>query len=695
MTKIEILCPAGSMEAVRAAVLNGADAVYLGHKLFNARQNAENFDDASLKEAVDFCHIHDVKAYLTLNTVMFDDEMEQLEQLVKTACALCVDALIVQDMGVLKLVKACCPEMRVHASTQMTVHTVRGARLLEILGVNRVVLARELTLQEIQEIVQNTELEVEVFVHGALCMSVSGQCYMSAMIGGRSGNKGNCAGTCRLPFRVGEEAGYDLSLKDLCLAQRFDELVKAGVTSLKIEGRMKRPEYVAAAARAYSGLKSGIVPDLEQLRAVFSRSGFTDGYLTGKIDGEMFGFRAKEDVVSATAEVLSSLQETYLKEKPSIPVSMSLTLHDGAPAVLTVSNNKGDFVQVEGACVEQALSKPTTEEMAREALQKLGGTAYFLVKLDADLGTGCMLSKSKLNDLRRMACKELDRKRAARPCVAFHPSAFEPKVSKKIPSSVKLRARFRDCSQIPFELAGLLEYITIPVDQALRYANVLMPLKDKIILEPGRVLFGREGTEAQKLQQLKGKGFTRMSATNPSHVQLGREVGLALFGTAFLNCTNALAVQQYRELGVKEMELSLETGIGKLRTLCPQGRGIGKLGIIGYGSLPLMVARNCPVKQQMDCVSCKGKQGLTDRLGNRFPVTCAAKKYSEVLNCNVMYLADKKEEFDFLDFMTLYFTGETKQECVDIINQYQNGGTPPEQFTRGLYYRALTGRQED
>ena len=221
---MEILAPAGSFESVIAGVNNGANAIYLGQQKFNARKNAENFDYETLKKAIEYCHIRNVKVYQTLNTIVFDEELNDLIDTIKVACGLNVDALIVQDLGVLNIIKKVSKNMRIHASTQMTVHTVKGAQFLKDLGIKRIVVSRELSLKEIKDIIDNVDVEIEVFGHGALCMSVSGQCYMSAMIGGRSGNKGNCAGTCRLPFGINNNKDYDLSLKDLCSTDYYKQL---------------------------------------------------------------------------------------------------------------------------------------------------------------------------------------------------------------------------------------------------------------------------------------------------------------------------------------------------------------------------------------------------------------------------------------------------------------------------------------
>lgn len=691
---MEILAPAGGLESVFAAVRNGADAVYLGQQSFSARRNAQNFTAEELKIAVDFCHLHQVKVYQALNTIVFDDELPVLEQTMKLACELAVDAFIIQDFGVLKLAKQVCPQMPLHGSTQMSVHSVGGARLMEQLGLTRIVLAREMSLEQIAQVVEQSCLEVEVFAHGALCMSVSGQCYMSAAIGGRSGNKGNCAGTCRLPFGVANASAYDLSLKDLCAALFYQSLEQIGVTSLKIEGRMKRPEYVAAATRAYSQLKAGKTPDTERLKAVFSRSGFTDGYLAGKLGKDMFGIREKEDVLSATKDVLTQLQESYRREKPCYPVGMRFVLHPDTPLQLTMWDHDGSSVTVTGDLPQQAHSSPITEETVKESLAKLGGTPYFLIKTEMEIASGFMVRKSALNQLRRDAAAALNQKRSYRPPVPFIPSVqtvgdLSHKAARKSRPFV-LRARFGTLEQIPFFLLESLQLFSLPVEQVIKHVSVLLPQKSRLILEPDRVLFGRESIILDQLAKLKEQGFSRLLASNPAHIEMGQALGFQIFGSQFLNITNHLSAEQYNLLGVSDTLLSTELTCRQLQSIRPDAVYSSlPLGAVIYGYLPLMIVKNCPVRRHMSCKSCQGKQFLIDRKGNRFPVICNQKRYSEILNCMPLYLADKLEDFSKLNFGTLYFTTEDRKQTAEIIKAYHNRSPFDGKFTRGLYYRGI------
>ena len=308
MNKPEILAPAGSFDSLTAAVRCGADAVYLGGRELNARRNAANFSDEELAQAVEYCHARGVKVYITLNTLVRDDEMETAMNAVRCACDVKADALILQDIGLTSLIRRAAPDMPLHASTQTSVQTLDGIKMLADMGFCRAVLPRELSKKEIEKIAAQSPIELEMFVHGALCMCLSGQCQLSAVLGSRSGNRGLCAQPCRLPFAADGGTGHDLSLKDMSLIEYLPELAQMGVLSFKIEGRMKRPEYVAAAVTACKKSLAGeSAAEYEHtLGAIFSRSGFTSGYYNGALGRDMFGVRRKEDVTAAK-DVLSPL----------------------------------------------------------------------------------------------------------------------------------------------------------------------------------------------------------------------------------------------------------------------------------------------------------------------------------------------------------------------------------------------------
>ncbi len=450
INKPEILAPVGGSEQLLAAVRCGADAVYFGLQDFNARRNADNFAGEGLADSIAYCHIHGVKVFVTINTLVMDSELAAVKKTIDTAAEAGADAFIIQDLAVAAYAKERWPKVKRCASTQMVCYNAAGVRLLQNYGFDRVVLARELSLEEIRQVISETGAEVETFVHGAHCMSVSGACYMSAMIGGRSGNRGLCAQPCRLEWRLpsaeqlrggrsgnagagrngrtslelggrsgkgGLEPGgredHALSLKDLSYMPHIQELAEAGVTSLKIEGRMKRAEYVAAAVTACRKARDGEPYDMDTLRAVFSRSGFTDGYLTGRIGPDMFGYRTKDDVTAATEDVFKSLRQLYAKELQNVPVDMMLSVPRGQASRLIVSDGE-HWVSAEGEEAQEARSLPITEEYARKSLEKTGGTAYRLLNFSFEADDGLMLPASALNALRRQALELLDKERSGR-----------------------------------------------------------------------------------------------------------------------------------------------------------------------------------------------------------------------------------------------------------------------------------------
>ena len=353
---LELLSPAGSMEALRAAVCNGADAVYLGADVFNARGGARNFTPEELPEAVRYCHVRGVQVHLTLNTLVTDREMQKLAGLIASAARAGVDAFIVQDLGVLALCRQIAPQIALHASTQMSIHSLEGVRQAAALGVSRVVLARELPQEDIAFICKNSPVEIEVFVHGALCMCYSGQCYMSAVIGRRSGNRGQCAQPCRMAYGYDRfDNKYPLSLKDNCLISYLRELEAMGVASIKIEGRMKRPEYVAAVTATYRHALSGAPVDrvmMQTLRAAFSRQGFTQGYYQGKTGPQMFGVRGDEREDKA---FLQEMRATYENVEPQrVPVRFYALIAEGQPAMLAVQDDRGNTCRTTGMTAQRA-----------------------------------------------------------------------------------------------------------------------------------------------------------------------------------------------------------------------------------------------------------------------------------------------------------------------------------------------------
>ena len=686
----EILAPAGSFDSLIAAVQCGADAVYLGGKGMNARRSAGNFDAEELRRAVEYCHLRDVKVYQTINIVMFQHETDEAIDTIRQAAEAGVDAVLTQDLAIARMVRECAPSLPIHASTQMSIHNIEGVRLCEELGFSRAVLARELTAGEIAAICAATPLEIEVFVHGALCMSVSGQCYLSSMIGGRSGNRGLCAQPCRLPFSADGGGEYALSLKDLSLADRIDELTRMGVASLKIEGRMKRPEYVAAAVTAVRRAREGEPVDFETLRSVFSRSGFTKGYFDGKIDREMFGRRQKEDVTSA-AGVLGELEKLYAKENPLVPVTMGFTAGAGEAVALTVRDRDGHAVTVTGEAPLLAEKKPTDADRARQNLAKTGGTPYYAEVIDCTIGPGLLVPASALNALRREALAELTARRSA-----VEPHPFTDRVPRLADAPAdrrkpKLRARV-SAGQLTRRLAGYCNEFQVPLEEAEDVLASGFVQPDQVIVEIPRILFDGVPKALELLRRAGELGVRRAWCGNLGAVTLAREAGLLPEGGYSLNVTNAYALRECARLGLGACELSFELDLGEARRL---DGGLAK-GILAYGYLPLMALRNCPIQAAKGCRACRGYESLIDRKGVAFTVDCGAhdgrrREVSDLYNSVPLWLADRPEELRGFDFITLYFTRETPGVCERVAAAYagEPGAYQPEARTRGLYYREV------
>ncbi len=673
---IEILAPAGSMESVIAAVRSGADAVYLGTKDFNARRNADNFDCNELKNAVDYCHKHGVKVHLTLNTLIADGELDDAQEAVRLACEAGVDAIIVQDLGLADIIHRRAPDMPMHASTQMSVQTPAGLKKLKKLGFTRAVLPRELSKEEITNLCENSPIELECFVHGALCMCVSGQCYFSAMLGSRSGNRGACAQPCRLPFGAPYGTGHDLSLKDLSLVDYITEMADMGVCSFKIEGRMKRPEYVAAAVKACRNAVDGIVDNelKSDLRSVFSRSGFTDGYYKNQLGVGMFGTRQKDDVTAA-AGVLKKLEKIYEKEVADTKVDFAFTGVLGEPLSLAAqAGGKNVFVESE-IQPQPALNKATTHESVRTQLEKCGGTRFFPGEIDIELDEGVFIPVSELNKLRRDALEKLEGSNGS--AVKEFRNEF---VSIKPHQGGKKRliCRFSDIDSIP-ENWDYIEQVIVPLGKEKQVKKSV-----RVSVEVPRGIFSDDKKILSQLNEAKEYGITEAWAGTLDGIALIQKAGLkanAFFGS---NIFNSRSVKVLEDMGVNKILLSAELTMAQAQSI----DGEAPRGVFAYGRLPLMLVRNCPQKNGKSCSDCKQNGKLIDRKGVEFPIECRMGT-NDILNSVPVYMADRLNEIRNMDFMLLYFTKENKETVSEVISSYIRSGKAKGEFTRGLFYRGV------
>lgn len=693
---MELLAPAGSMEALRAAVCNGADAVYLGADTFNARMNARNFSAADLQEAVVYCHVRGVKVHLTLNTLVLDREMPRAAELIRLAASCGVDAFIVQDLGVVSLCRQLAPDVPIHASTQMSIHSLEGVLEAAALGCSRVVLARELPAEEIAHICKKSPVEIEVFVHGALCMCYSGQCYLSSVIGRRSGNRGQCAQPCRLPYGYGrfESTRYPLSLKDNCLAGELDELRRMGVASIKIEGRMKRPEYVAIVTRAYRTVLNGgkLTPsDLQELETAFSRQGFTDGYFRGQTGSDMFGRRQEgED----TADLFASARATYEQGEPQrIGVRFYAMIRRGEPAQLAVEDPDGNLCRTRGPVPEQAVYRSLTPQDLEQQLKKTGGTPYLCTAVRSSLDPDLMLPASAINAMRRDVIAELTAKRG-RAAPARLNAYDEPPRYDGIAGEPQLTIAVRTAGQITSRMLSMKPTVLyVPLSELAEHPDLPQRVSVETQLAailPRVIWSGELAPVARQLRTVYEMGVRQVLAGNLGQLHIARAAGFAVRGDFSLNIVNSRAMRYLREQGLDSQLLSFELTL-------PQIRDISKAvpaELLIYGRLPLMLMENCVMKNRTGICACQtGTVRLVDRVGEEFPIvkdpgTCR----NVLLNGKKLYLLDKKDALRGMGLwaLRLQFTTENPGEIDKVLMDYQGRAVfDAGSYTRGLYSRGV------
>lgn len=693
---MELLAPAGSMEALRAAVCNGADAVYLGADTFNARMNARNFSAADLQEAVVYCHVRGVKVHLTLNTLVLDREMPRAAELIRLAASCGVDAFIVQDLGVVSLCRQLAPDVPIHASTQMSIHSLEGVMEAAALGCSRVVLARELPAEEIAHICKRSPVEIEVFVHGALCMCYSGQCYLSSVIGRRSGNRGQCAQPCRLPYGYGrfESTRYPLSLKDNCLAGELDELRRMGVASIKIEGRMKRPEYVAIVTRAYRTVLNGgkLMPsDLQELETAFSRQGFTDGYFRGQPGSDMFGRRQEgED----TADLFASARATYEQGEPQrIGVRFYAMIRRGEPAQLAVEDPDGNLCRTRGPVPEQAVYRSLTPQDLEQQLKKTGGTPYLCTAVRSSLDPDLMLPASAINAMRRDVIAELTAKRG-RAAPARLNAYDEPPRYDGIAGEPQLTIAVRTAGQITSRMLSMKPTVLyVPLSELAEHPDLPQRVSVETQLAailPRVIWSGELAPVARQLRTVYEMGVRQVLAGNLGQLHIARAAGFAVRGDFGLNIVNSRAIRYLREQGLDSQLLSFELTL-------PQIRDISKAvpaELLIYGRLPLMLMENCVMKNRTGICACQtGTVRLVDRVGEEFPIvkdpgTCR----NVLLNGKKLYLLDKKDALRGMGLwaLRLQFTTENPGEIDKVLMDYQGRAVfDAGSYTRGLYSRGV------
>ena len=681
--KIELLSPAGSEAALHAAVQSGADAVYFGGMKFGARHSAKNFSIEDIKKQTAYCRLYGVDVHVTVNTLIKERETAEVIEYVRALSDAGVDALIIQDIGAAELIHRAIPEMQLHASTQMTVTDLDGVRYLEDMGFSRVVLARELNMREIERICAHAKAEIEVFAHGAICMCYSGQCLMSSIIGGRSGNRGRCAQPCRLCYELldkGRSCGsaYVLSPKDMALVRHLDELKEIGVSSLKIEGRLKRAEYVSAVTGIYRKyLDSGAEvskEDMRELHDAFSRSGFTDGYFTGRLGRDMMSHKnpGNENNSFTRAAVMRAQPDANIRR---IPVSISGSLHIGKPVTISVFDESGAFAEVKGDLAgEKAVNRPLGEERFCEQLKKTGSTPFVCDEVFADIDAEAIVPVKEINRVRREALDAFAAQKMQRPVRKTVDLELTYPLIKREIGDARFSADVRTAEQGREAAKRGIDLIYAPTE----------------VCEQLRAEYPETELVAKTEDIFRAENYSAEALSVSSNAAIYHYRGKRLYGTHRLNVFNSRTLEHYR--GLELVTLSPELRIEEIRDIASHTDAPFEL--IGYGRIPLMLMRNCPLKAMGHCQKGADRMSLRDRRGGEFPVICHKGCIAELLNSKPLFMADRLSDLvsTGAERIKLIFTTETPHMCGHIIDMYTGaaGASMRENtFTRGHYYRGV------
>ncbi len=718
--KVELLAPAGNYESFLGAVHAGADAVYLGGEKFGARAYADNFTKEELCNCIRYAHLYGKRVYLTLNTLVKEKEIQELYSYLQPFYEAGLDGVIIQDMGVFQYVKEHFPGLSLHVSTQMTITGANGAEKLKQLGAERIVPARELSLKEICLIKEKVDIEIETFIHGAMCYCYSGQCLFSSILGGRSGNRGKCAQPCRLPYKLEnteekKRETYYLSLKDMCTIEMVPALIEAGIDSFKIEGRMKKPEYAAGVTALYrkyidlyyekgaDGFKVS-KKDMEKLKALYIRSEIQDGYYN-RHNGAAMVTMEKPSYSGSDEQLLKQLREQYIEKIPRIAVKGSVILHVENPAQLMVEA-EGVTAKVTGNTVQAAVKQPMPEESVQKQLEKCGGTSFFMETLSIDMGENIFMPLKELNELRRQALELLEEKIIEKNGLSYAERKEMITVCGdkecKTEEEEKERSLFEDGIYAVIQTKEQLKAIVqLLQEKALKNLKAVFVSTDLYELHKGSIKRNDEYEQTEILREkLKGhvyaaypymmrqkdewihecfekeRLFTGILVRNMEELSLlqGRDYRGKIITDAGLYVWNKKAEKFYeREADLCTIPLELNSNEQKSLNLR------GKMKVV-YGRLPMMITANCIRKTSGKCLKAiTEKQGemkdktemisLTDRMGKEFPV------YTQCRHCfNVIYnsvpLSLHKKAGEKNGKYRLDFTTENAQETKKILEYF-------------------------
>lgn len=660
----ELLCPAGSVEALYAAIDGGADAVYMGGTSFNARINAKNFTFEDMRECADLCHKYGAKLYQTLNIQIYDKEIDTFIRDAYKSAECGVDGFIVADMGAAKLLSRYVPSIPLHASTQLSIHNLDGAKIAKEMGFTRFVPARELSKENIKTLVDESDLEVEIFTHGALCVSHSGQCLFSSLVGGRSGNRGLCAQPCRLPYNCRGKQCYPLSLKDMSLASHVTDILELGVHSLKIEGRMKAPEYVNTVAKVWRKLldegRNANYDDMQLLLDAFSRGGFTDGYFTENISKKMLGIRSDGDK-KASREL-----EKFDGIKRKLPIVMDISIKSGERVKLTLDLG-GKKVTVIGDIPDIAINTPITHDSVYKQLSRLGNTPYTLALLNSDIDSGLIYPVSKLNALRREGIEMLEGVENSDVAVENPPlpAKISPEKSKNTKISKKC-GRFLSREQITSAAREYFDEIFLPLQ---KYDSIA----DGFVMPP--VVFDSEKNEILlEVDKAIEAGAKIAIVSNIGQIEMLKGKNIKLVSDYRFNIMNSQHIVELEAMGIFESILSPELTLPQIRDIG------GNCAVIIYGRIPLMTLEKCIIRDIYGCDECNKHKApnlltITDRRGYTFPVSREFCHRNIIYNSMPTCMSDKSDEIARAHITNKHFvfTVETPKNVDEVILAHKNG----------------------
>ncbi|MCL2080013.1 MAG: U32 family peptidase [Oscillospiraceae bacterium] len=707
---LELVSPASSPEGVVAAVQNGADAVCLGFKELNSCMEAENFTFDEFGRALEYCRIRGVRAYLAQDSLVFDSELPIVAQNTKQANGYGVDAIIVQDLGAMRAVRQAVPDMPVFASSRMGIHNLEGVKMAAAMGAKRVTLAGELTHGEIGYICKRSPIEIEISVHGNLCMSSSGGCYMSAFLCENSDSRGICDKPCQKSYNSsGHIKAYPLSLKDNCLVRYLSDLEKIGVSAIKIDGRDKRPEYTALVTGMYSkAARTGKSPSRESMQTMqktFSRQGFTDGYYTDQKDANMLGLR-EEDNRDDTA-LFASTRKLYLNgEFQRVPIRFVGSVEAGKPAKLAAADDKKNGAVAYGPIPEQAFHKELTTAMLQTELYKTHGTPFICMGVKGKIQPGLTLPMSAFSDMRlELFAQILEQRRplTLRPEGDYSPTVYTSDeivpdlhdMNRSEPPAINISVTRADqLSEQMLELSPALLYI--PVTELDYESSILRKFAENeniatAVILP-RVIHDNEKTRISKmLTRASSLGISDALISNIGHIQFAKSHGMSVRGDYGLNVFNSESLFVLQKLGLRSATISFELRLSDIRDLSKPL----DTEIITYGRLPLMHTESCIVRNCAQACICDSFTGLTDEQGQIFPVAADFGCRNTLLHSKKLFMADKHKSILRLGIWAerLCFTTENAIECVAVLKRYMGTGSfSPQSFTRGLYFRGAENR---